>query len=183
MAAPSKSQTAKNVVLALLALWSVVSLIIIVVWATSPDLKSSARCRAELLEVTEKLEGAKVVYGKNKVALEELLEKTGEQRDALRADLLVMGGRLDATNATLEECRLENVVLNWNISALQEKVELLRQTETNLTAQIVLQEGKGTLALSENLHHCHERRLFSSSLRAFGVFLAAFSLPCYHENR
>lgn len=110
MAAPSKSsQTAKNVVLALLALWSVVSLIIIVVWATSPDLKSSARCRAELLEVTEKLEGAKVVYGKNKVALEELLEKTGEQRDALRADLLVMGGRLDATNATLEECRLENV--------------------------------------------------------------------------
>ncbi|KAF3834754.1 hypothetical protein F7725_027312 [Dissostichus mawsoni] len=131
MAATSKSsQTAKNVVLALLALWSVVSLIIIVVWATSPDLKSSARCRAELQEVTEKLEGAKVVYGKNKVALEELLEETKEQRDVLRADLLVMGGRLNAINATLEECRLENVVLNWNISALQEKVELLRQTES-----------------------------------------------------
>ncbi|KAL3047841.1 hypothetical protein OYC64_021915 [Pagothenia borchgrevinki] len=166
MAAASKSsQTAKNVVLALLALWSVVSLIIIVVWATSPDLKSSALCRAELQEVTEKLEGAKVVYGKNKVALEEQLAETREQRDVLRADLLVMGGRLNATNATLEECRLENVVLNWNISALQEKVELLRQTKTNLTAQIVLQEDH-IEALQQNVTEAGHQRESCFSLRA-----------------
>lgn len=110
MAASSKSsQTAKNVVLALLALWSVISLIVIVVWATSPDLKSSAQCRHELQETTEKLEGAKVVYNKNKVALEELVEAAREEQERQREEILLLLGRLNATNITLEECRQENV--------------------------------------------------------------------------
>lgn len=141
MAASSKSsQTAKNVVLALLALWSVISLIVIVVWATSPDLKSSAQCRSELQDITEKLEGAKVVHNKNKVALEEMVEAAREETARQRAEILLLLGRLNATNATLEECRLENIVLNGNISVLEEKVEQLRQTEANLTAQISLHE-------------------------------------------
>lgn len=113
MAAASKSsQTAKNVVLALLALWSVVSLIVIVVWATSPDLKSSAQCRSELQDVTEKLEGAKVVWNKNKVALEEQVEEAREEQARQAANILLLLGRLNATNATLEECRQENVSLS-----------------------------------------------------------------------
>ncbi|XP_070765287.1 NF-kappa-B essential modulator [Enoplosus armatus] len=141
MAASSKSsQTAKNVVLALLALWSIISLIVIVVWATSPDLKSSAQCRNELQDVTEKLEGAKVVYNKNKVALEELVEAAREEQARQRAEILLLLGRLNTTNTTLEECRQENVVLNGNISVLQETIEQLRLTEVNLTAQISLQE-------------------------------------------
>ena len=112
MAASSKSsQTAKNVVLALLALWSIVSLIVIVVWATSPDLKSAAQCRHELQETTEKLEGAKVVYYKNKVALEELVEASREKQERQRQEILLLLGRLNATNITLEECRQENVSL------------------------------------------------------------------------
>ncbi|XP_041792104.1 uncharacterized protein si:ch211-1a19.3 [Chelmon rostratus] len=141
MAASSKSsQKAKNVVLALLALWSIISLVVIVVWATSPDLKSSAQCRAELQDVTEKLEGAKVVWNKNKVALEELVEAAREEQARQRAEILLLLGRLNTTNATLEECRQENVVLNGNISVLQETIEQLRQTELNLTARLGLQE-------------------------------------------
>lgn len=141
MAAASKSsQKAKNVVIALLALWSIISLIVIVVWATSPDLKSSAQCRAELQEMREKLEGAKVVFQKDKVALEEQVVAARDERDRQRAEILLLLERVNATNATLEECRQENVVLNGNISALQETVEQLRQTEANLTAQISEQE-------------------------------------------
>lgn len=110
MAASSKSsQTAKNVAIALLALWSIISLIVIVVWATSPDLKSSAQCRKELQDATEKLEGAKVVWSKNKVALEELVEAGREVQARQKAEILLLLGHLNATNATLEECRQENV--------------------------------------------------------------------------
>ncbi|XP_049911162.1 uncharacterized protein si:ch211-1a19.3 [Epinephelus moara] len=141
MAAASKSsQKAKNVVIALLALWSIISLIVIVVWATSPDLKSSAQCRAELQEMREKLEGAKVVFQKDKVALEEQVTAAREAQDRQRAEILLLLESINATNATLEECRQENVVLNGNISVLQETVEQLRETKANLTAQISEQE-------------------------------------------
>lgn len=103
------SQKAKNVVLALLALWSIISLIVIVVWATSPDLKSSKQCRAELQDMTEKLEGAKVVWSKNQKALEELVEAGREELDQQRAEIRLLLGRINATNTTLEECRQEKV--------------------------------------------------------------------------
>lgn len=95
--------------LALLALWSIISLVVIVVWATSPDLKSSAQCRAELQELTEKLEGTKVVFNKNKQALEEMLETEREKQEQQRAKILLLLGHLNATNVTLEECLLEKV--------------------------------------------------------------------------
>jgi len=110
MAAASKSsQRVKNVVIGVLALWSIISLVTIVVWATSPDLKGSAQCRADLQDMTEKLEGAKVVFSKDKVALEELVEEAREEQVRQRGEILVLLGRLNATNATLEECRQENV--------------------------------------------------------------------------
>ncbi|XP_060889957.1 uncharacterized protein si:ch211-1a19.3 [Labrus mixtus] len=154
MADPAKSsQTAKNVVIALLALWSVISLVVIVVWSTSPDLKSSAQCRAELQDKTEKLEGVKVVCRKDKVALEEQVEAEREEQIKQGVKILLLLAHLNATNATLEESRQENLVLQANVSVLQENIEQLRQTEANLTAQISLQEGR------KKLHHCHERRV------------------------
>uniref|UniRef100_A0A3Q3H3J6 Uncharacterized protein n=1 Tax=Labrus bergylta TaxID=56723 RepID=A0A3Q3H3J6_9LABR len=110
MADPAKSsQTAKNVVIALLALWSIISLVVIVVWSTSPDLKSSAQCRAELQDKTEKLEGVKVVCRKDKVALEEQVEAEREEQVKQGAEILLLLAHLNATNATLEESRQENV--------------------------------------------------------------------------
>lgn len=104
-----KSQTVKNGVLGLLALWSIISLVVIVVWATSPDLKGSAECRAALQESTEKLEGAKVVWNKNKIALEELLEAEKQQHEQRRAEIAILLQRLSDINSTLDECRQEQV--------------------------------------------------------------------------
>lgn len=95
--------------MAFLALWSIVSLVVIVVWATSPDLKGSAQCRAELRDATEKLEGAKVVWNKKKEELVELVEAGRQEREHQRAEILLLLGRLNATNATLEACRRETV--------------------------------------------------------------------------
>ncbi|XP_053709571.1 uncharacterized protein si:ch211-1a19.3 [Synchiropus splendidus] len=141
MESPSKSsQKAKNVVIALLSIWSIISLIIIVVWSTSPDLKGASKYRSELQEMTEKLEGTKVVCSKNKIALEEMLQEAREAQERQRAENLVLLGQLNATNFTLAECRQENVNLGLNISALLDEVEQLHQRETNLTAQLQLQE-------------------------------------------
>lgn len=108
------SQKVKNGVLGLLALWSIISLVVIVVWATSPDLKGSAECRAALQESTEKLEGAKVVWSKNKIALEELLEAEKEQHERRRAEVAVLLQHLGDINSTLDECRREQVrICDW----------------------------------------------------------------------
>ncbi|XP_071328957.1 tropomyosin-1, isoforms 33/34 [Trachinotus anak] len=137
MAAPSKSsQKAKNVVLGLLLLWSFISLIIIVVWSTSP-------CK-------EGREGSRVVWNKSKEALEEKLEREKEKVERKTAELLVLEGHLNATNTSLEEYRQENVILNRNISVLLENVEQLREMEANLTAQLSQLEDHSD-ALQNNL--------------------------------
>ncbi|KAF1385201.1 hypothetical protein PFLUV_G00105270 [Perca fluviatilis] len=136
----SSSSKARSVVLALLALWAVVSLVVIVVWATSPDLKGAAQCRAELQEAKEKLAGAKVVFAENKAALEDMVHAAREETARQTAEVVLVLARLNATNATLQQSLQENAVLKGNISVLQERVETLRQTEANLTAHISLQD-------------------------------------------
>lgn len=103
------SQKVKNVVLGLLALWSIISLVVIVVWATSPDLKGSAECRKELQLVKENLEGARVVCNNNKVELEEQLEARRQQQEQQEVQMSLLLQHLSATNASLEECRQDQV--------------------------------------------------------------------------
>ncbi|XP_068449047.1 uncharacterized protein si:ch211-1a19.3 [Clinocottus analis] len=165
MAGSGSSHPVRGVVLALLAVWSVVSLVVIVVWATSPDLKSSAACRAELQEVREKMEGAKVVSLQNQQSLERLLEDARQELAAQKAEGRLVLDRLHAANASLQSCRHDREVLNWNISVLQETVESLRQTEFNLSAQIDLQEDHME-ALQQNLTEAGHQLQSSSSLRA-----------------
>ncbi|KAK2835095.1 hypothetical protein Q5P01_015579 [Channa striata] len=141
MAASSKSsQRGKNVVIALLTLWSIISLIIIVVWATSPGMKSVAQCNKDLTDAQVRMEGCMNMWEKDKIALEEKVEREREEKDRKSVEIMLLLGRLNATNASLEECRQETVVLMGNISALQDDNEQLRQTEANLTAQIRLQQ-------------------------------------------
>ncbi|XP_015259322.1 PREDICTED: uncharacterized protein LOC107103960 [Cyprinodon variegatus] len=137
-----KSNKVQKVVIGLLTIWSLIAIIILVVWATSPDLKGSAQCRRELKEMTEKLEGAKVVHGKDKAALEEKVLEAREEKDKLKREILLLLGHLNATNATLEACQQKNIMLAENISALQEDVRLLQQSEANLTEELNLQKEK-----------------------------------------
>lgn len=111
------SQTVKNCALALLALWSIIALVVIVVWATSPDLKGSAKCRAELQNVTKSLEDTKVALDRKKVELEEQRNTEGQRQEQQTAEFSRLWEHLNATNSTLEECRQEQVricsVIGW----------------------------------------------------------------------
>ncbi|MEQ2235743.1 hypothetical protein ILYODFUR_005351 [Ilyodon furcidens] len=138
---PKNSNKVLKGVIGLLAVWSIISIIIIVVWATSPDLKGSAQCRAELRDMTTKLEGAKVQFNENKIALEEQVLEAREDQDRLKGKILLLMGHLNTTNTTLEECRQKNVALAENVTALQEDIRLLQQKEANLTEKLSLQEG------------------------------------------
>ncbi|KAM9479781.1 uncharacterized protein ACWYII_006786 isoform 1-T1 [Salvelinus alpinus] len=150
MASSKSSQTTRNIVIACLALWSVISLIIIVVWATSPDMKSASQCRAELQTLTEKHEGARVVYAKNKAALEEMVEEghANQTRQLRETERLLE--RLGQTNVSLDDCRQENVILGGNITVLEKEIEMHKEIEANLTSEITLNQEHIEL-LQENL--------------------------------
>ena len=103
------SQKMKSLVIALLTLWSLISLIIIVVWSTSPDLKSSAKCHADLKEMTQELADARISLEKEKVDKQKQLKEATEEQERRGAEILLLLGRLNVTNTSLEDCRQETV--------------------------------------------------------------------------
>lgn len=73
-------------------------------------------------------------------------------------------------------CFVTQVILNKNISVLLENIELLRQTEANLTVHLRLQERK---------HHCRKNCLTAMKgdfLCTSAVLLAAFSFCCHDDQ-
>lgn len=150
MANSKSSQTTRNVVIACLALWSVISLIIIVVWATSPNVKSVSDCREQLQTLTEKLEGAKVVWAKDKVALEEMVEEARDNQTRQQHEITLLLLRLAHANMSLDDCRQENANLEGNITTLNSRLLMHINKEANLTAEITLQQELID-ALQENL--------------------------------
>ncbi|KAJ0032711.1 hypothetical protein NQD34_002792 [Periophthalmus magnuspinnatus] len=140
MAESKSSGTCQKLALSLLALWFIGSLITIVVWATAPDFKSAAQCRAELRDLTVQHEGSKVVCQKNQEALEQMVTQAREEQERLTIQILELNDKLNATNHTLEQSRMENLILMTNISALQETVETLEQIQANLTTQLDLKD-------------------------------------------
>lgn len=118
MASSKSSQITRNIVIACLALWSVISLIIIVVWATSPDMKSASQCRTELQSQTEKLKGDKVVWDKNKVALEKIVNEGRENQTQQRREIDALLEHLGQINVTRDDCRQENVSVLLRLQCL-----------------------------------------------------------------
>lgn len=105
----SCSKRVQQVVLVLLLLWSVVSLVVIVVWSTSPDLKGSAHFRAQLAQRTEQQQEAQERWSKDKEALEEKVLE--QQQETLRLGLEVQQllAQFNQTKEELQECQQEQV--------------------------------------------------------------------------
>lgn len=97
-----------NIVIALLALWSIISLIIIVVWATSPDLKDSD-CNAELKTLKKKFDEEKHVWTKDRHALEELARQGRTNQSLLLTRLDQLKDHLQSLNQSLDTCLQQNV--------------------------------------------------------------------------
>ncbi|XP_010895835.2 uncharacterized protein si:ch211-1a19.3 [Esox lucius] len=150
MASSKSSQTTRNIVMSLLALWSIVSLIIIVVWATSPDLKSASQCRAELQAQKEKSKGESEVCAKNKTALEEMVKDVRANLTQQISEIERLQQHLNHTNRSLDDCRQEKVILCGNITVLENEIDSHKAIEANLTSEITLHQEQIEV-LQENL--------------------------------
>ncbi|CAL8270335.1 unnamed protein product [Arctogadus glacialis] len=128
-------QTCKTLLLALLVVWGVASMVIIAVWASQPEATPPAPCDQRLQEVTEKLEGAKVVWGKNKVALEEMVEKLRVNQTRQQDRVRTLESGLALSGRSLEACRHGQALLHGNISSLQQQLEQQERLYTNLSAR------------------------------------------------
>ncbi|XP_077389964.1 uncharacterized protein LOC144026819 [Festucalex cinctus] len=151
--------------LLVLALWSLISLVVIVVWSTSPDLKSSARCRQDLRESREKVAGAEALWARDKDELQRRLERARERLEWQEAALEALRRRLAIANRTLDDCRAREAVLMANVSALQAEAELQQRTQLNLTNQLRHQQDHAE-ALEHNLTQSGHLVAACSSLKA-----------------
>ncbi|CAN9500840.1 unnamed protein product [Ophioblennius macclurei] len=136
------SCSGQNVALAVLSIWSLASLITIVVWSTSPDLKGSARCRTDLRQAAVELEGQRAVWGNERAELERQLEASRAEQELLQQRAILLLKEQERSNATLEECQQLTMLLQGNISALLDEREVQRQQLANLSALIVVQEER-----------------------------------------
>ncbi|KAL7855098.1 hypothetical protein SRHO_G00172880 [Serrasalmus rhombeus] len=146
MASSKSSQTTRNIIIACLALWSIISLITIVVWATSPDMKGASQCRAELQALHNTFDTEKAVWAKDKLALEEMVRDGWNNQTKLLTHIDQLKNQLKQLNLSLEACQQENAALNANITSLENDIEFHKAIEANLTAQISQQQD-----LIENL--------------------------------
>ncbi|XP_029943119.1 uncharacterized protein LOC115385282 [Salarias fasciatus] len=130
----------QTLALAVLSAWSLASLITIVAWATSPDLKGAARCRGDLRAAAVQLEGQRAVWGGERSQLEGALqaEREARERAESRAAALTLG--MERLNQSLEECRETEAALRQNVSLLLDEREQQRRQLANLSAHIAAQD-------------------------------------------
>ncbi|XP_060734698.1 uncharacterized protein si:ch211-1a19.3 [Tachysurus vachellii] len=140
MTATKSSHKMRNIVIAILALWSIISLIIIVVWATSPDLKGASECNASLKNLKEKYADEKNTWNNDRHALEELVRQGRTNQSLLLTRIDQLKDQLRLLNQSLDSCLHHSEMLKDNITVLKHEIELHKAIEANLTANITLQE-------------------------------------------
>ncbi|XP_036442872.1 uncharacterized protein si:ch211-1a19.3 [Colossoma macropomum] len=140
MASSKSSQTTRNIIIACLALWSIISLITIVVWATSPDMKGASQCRAELQALQSTFDKEKAVWIEDRLALEEKVRHGWDNQTKLLSHIDQLKDQLKQLNLSLEACQQENAALNANITSLENDIVLHKAIEANLTANISQQQ-------------------------------------------
>ncbi|XP_059385172.1 uncharacterized protein si:ch211-1a19.3 [Carassius carassius] len=171
MASPKSSQTISNIVIGILTMWSIISLIIIVVWATSPEMKEANQCHKEMQALREKYEGEKVEWTKDRKAFEELVRQGSKNQSALQKQIDQYKEQIQFENISLSATLQENIILKGNITILESKIEEYKLIKENLTAEIRQQKDQiealeHNLTLkAQELASCEALRLASKQLQ------------------
>lgn len=106
----SKSlSTTLKLIIGFLTIWSIVSLIVIVVWATSPDMKGVSHCNAERKKLEQKYHEEKSVWGEDRIALEELVRQGWNNQSLLLSQIKMLKKHTQELNQSLELCTQQNV--------------------------------------------------------------------------
>ncbi|KAA0719413.1 PWWP domain-containing protein MUM1L1 [Triplophysa tibetana] len=169
MARSSSAQNACKWILAVLTLWSMVSLIIIVVWVTWPPKASIEQCQAEQQALIEKMEGAKVVKEKEQSILNSTLKLSFENQTELQEELEIILESEREINASLTEILQRQMILKQNETALENNSILLQSKHHRLSSELAQQQDLiETLwvNLSSGAHHldsCEALRVAANS--------------------
>ncbi|KAL7876737.1 hypothetical protein AOLI_G00117000 [Acnodon oligacanthus] len=131
-----------NWVVALLALWSMVSLVVVVVWASWPPRAGLQGCRSGLRALEEKMEGARVVKEKELRALERELERSRDNQSRLQLEIELILQSLRLTNTSLAHGLLEQAVLKENLTALKSEVAMLNSEQARLSQAQAVNEAQ-----------------------------------------
>lgn len=142
--------------MAFLTLWSMVSLVVIIVWSTWPYMRSLTQCQAARQAAVEKSEGARVMREKERRELQETLDIGYENQTKLHRDLELILEKLRETNSSLTNSLQEREFLSENFTALRRDVDMHRGLQKNLSSTVKMQEVHSD-ALEANLtwsgHH------------------------------
>lgn len=169
MARSNSAQNTCKWILAVLTMWSMVSLIIIVVWVTWPPKASVEQCQAEQQALIEKMEGAKVVKEKEQKVLNSLLKLSFENQTELQEELEIILESNREANASLSESMQLQMILKENVTALENKLILLQNKHHRLSSELAQQQDLiETLwvNLSSEAHHldsCEALRVAANS--------------------
>ncbi|XP_076880855.1 uncharacterized protein LOC143528826 [Brachyhypopomus gauderio] len=148
MTSSRSSNVAHSILISFLALWSIVSLIVIVVWATSPDMKGASQCRSELQALQEKADKDGLNWASDRRAMTNMVMEGRANQTLLLNQTLQLREQVRLLNESLNFCLEENAILNENITSLENETKVLKEIEANLTAKISQQQD-----LIEDLHH------------------------------
>ncbi|KAI4894939.1 hypothetical protein NFI96_015620 [Prochilodus magdalenae] len=138
----SGRQSSCSCVVALLALWSMVSLVVVVVWASWPPRAGLQGCLNGLQSLEEKMEGARVMKEKELRALEREIEQSRNNQSRMQLEIEHILQNLRLTNTSLMGCLLEQAVLKENLTTLEEEVAVAESTQLRLSQEQALNEGK-----------------------------------------
>ncbi|CAM4590163.1 unnamed protein product [Leuciscus chuanchicus] len=141
MARSNLAQNTCNWITALLTLWSMVSLIVIVVWATWPPLASLAQCREAHRALIEKMEGAKVMKEKEHNVLKSALQLSSKNQTRLQEELESILESQRETNASLTETLQLQMILKENVTALENQRLRLHNEHARLFSELAQQEA------------------------------------------
>ncbi|KAK9979167.1 hypothetical protein ABG768_012611 [Culter alburnus] len=141
MARSSTAQNTCNWIMAVLTLWSMISLIVIVVWVTWPPLASLTQCRAAHQALIEKMEGAKVIKEKEQDVLKSALELSSKNQTRLQEELESILESQRETNASLTESLQLQMILKENITALENQRHKHHSERARLFSELAQQEA------------------------------------------
>uniref|UniRef100_A0A8C1UGY3 Si:dkey-57k2.6 n=1 Tax=Cyprinus carpio TaxID=7962 RepID=A0A8C1UGY3_CYPCA len=189
MARSNSAQNACNWIMALLALWSMVSLIIILVWATWPPLAGVTQCREAQRALIEKMEGAKVMKEKEQAVLKSALKLSLENQTKLQEELgnLLEGQR--TTDASLtDSLRLkvsEKLILKKNLTALENQRFMHQSEHARLFSELAQQEALSEILwvnLTSESHHLDSCAALQDAARSQQVAAESQRKACESET-
>ncbi|XP_063076208.1 uncharacterized protein LOC134466240 isoform X1 [Engraulis encrasicolus] len=190
MAGPPKSprSNACNLLLSSLGLWSCVSLVVIIVWATWPSTRDHNHrlCEAAKQTAIEKCAGVMAFRDRDRRAFEEQLDSSRQAQASLKAELEAVAGRVEEAEVALLTSLQKKETMKDHIATLETAIETHMAQQKNLSS-IQASQTAHTHSLQTNLtwniHHCASCEALVSAANSGQMAAESQNKACISANK